>query len=139
MRLVEKEKRRPLTYFFGKWPGKKEELDGINRLIRKDRDSFVSLTTLSLSELLKGAYLAKRKDEALALVNDFVRNSTLLTLTKKSCDLFGMDYAYLKDKGKLTSEFNLLIASVAKAEERILVTRNERHFKNIPDLKLEVW
>ena len=99
----------------------------------------VSLTTLSLSELLKGAYLAARKDEALALIRDFVKSSTLLNLTEKSCDLFGMDYALLMKKGKLTSESDLLIASIAKAEGRIFVTRNEKHFKNIPDLKIEVW
>jgi tRNA(fMet)-specific endonuclease VapC len=99
----------------------------------------VSLTMLSVSELFKGAYQANRRDEALALVNDFIKNVTLLNLNEKSCDLFGMDLNFLKKKGELVPEFDLLIGCVAKAENKIFVTRNEKHFKNIPDLKIEVW
>lgn len=98
-----------------------------------------SITMLSLCELLKGAYQAARKDEALKLVNDFAKSLRLLNLTRTSCDLFGMDHAFLRMEGKTVPEFDLLIGCIAKAEGKILVTRNEKHFKNIPDLKIEVW
>ncbi|MBI2669320.1 type II toxin-antitoxin system VapC family toxin [Candidatus Woesearchaeota archaeon] len=99
----------------------------------------VSITLLSLCELLKGAYLSSRRDEALALIQEFARNITLLNLSGKSCELFAMDYAYLKEKGIPLPELDLLIGSVAKAEGKIFVTRNAKHFNTIPDLKVEVW
>ncbi len=99
----------------------------------------VSITFLSVAELYKGVYLSARKDESLLLVEDFLKNVISLNLSMKSCDLFGMDYGELKKKGKIVPEVDLLIASIAKAEGRIFVTRNEKHFKEIPDLKVEVW
>lgn len=98
----------------------------------------VSITAPSLAELFKGAYLASRPEEAALLVRDFAKSISLLELSKKSCELFGKDFAFLKKNGKPVPEFDLLIGSIAKAEGKILVTR-DGHFKGIPDLRVEVW
>ena len=41
--------------------------------------------------------------------------------------------------GQPLPDFDLLIASVALVENRILVTNNTRHYQRIPDLQLENW
>ena len=38
----------------------------------------------------------------------------------------------------MTEESDLMIASIAKANGLVLVTRNKKHFENI-DIKIEVW
>ena len=40
LKLVEKPARKSITAFVGKWPGPKEELDKIKRLLGKDRKKF---------------------------------------------------------------------------------------------------
>lgn len=99
----------------------------------------VSITMLTLAELFKGAYLASRQEEAIALVNEFAKSVSVLGLSKKSCELFGNDFAFLKKSGRPIPEFDLLIGCITKAEEKILVTRDAKHFKEIPDLKVELW
>ena len=64
---------------------------------------------------------------------------SILGLSKKSCELFGKDFASFKKNGKPIPEFDLLIGCIAKAEGKIVVTRDGKHFKNIPDLKVELW
>jgi predicted CopG family antitoxin len=40
IKLVEKERRKSLLDFFGKWPGPKNELDKIKKSLSKERESF---------------------------------------------------------------------------------------------------
>ena len=40
LRIVEKEKKKPLLDFFGKWPGNKGELDVIKKTLARDRKNF---------------------------------------------------------------------------------------------------
>lgn len=42
-------------------------------------------------------------------------------------------------KDKPLPDFDLLIASVALAENRVLVTNNIRHYERITGLRLENW
>lgn len=99
----------------------------------------ITITALTLCELYRGAFLSTKKDESLEFVNEFLRRVTLLTHNESSCLLFGEDYSALKEKGKQTQEIDLMIASICKANNIILVTRNLKDFKNIPNLMVEKW
>ncbi|WP_442938665.1 hypothetical protein [Nostoc sp.] len=46
---------------------------------------------------------------------------------------------FLLTIGQTIAEFDLLIASVALAENYTLVTNNTRHYERINGLKLENW
>lgn len=99
----------------------------------------IAVTTVTLSELYKGAFLSVKRDAGIAFVNEFLEGIALLTQNKLSCLLFGQDYALLKNKGLLTGEMDLMIASICKAHDCVLVTRNIKDFKNIPELMIEKW
>ena len=99
----------------------------------------VSVTTLTLCELFKGAYAAQRQEEALKLVRNFMETATVIEHTPPSCDCFGKDYAALKKSGKLVPEIDLMIGCIAKSSGKILVTRNDKDFRNIPDIRIEKW
>lgn len=47
--------------------------------------------------------------------------------------------AELRRRGQPVADFDLLIASVTLAENRILVTNNTRHYERIAGLQLENW
>ena len=65
----------------------------------------------------------------------------LYTLTDPALRTFGELKAELRKIGQTIAEFDLLIASVALAENYTftLVTNNTRHYERINGLKLENW
>ena len=99
----------------------------------------VSFTIVTYCELLKGAYIAQRREESLNLIKAFTASYRLLALTPESCELFAKDSGTLRTAGTQTQDIDLLTACIAKEHGRILVTRNKKHFENIPGLKVETW
>lgn len=45
----------------------------------------------------------------------------------------------LEKKGKLIGAMDMMIAAHAMATNAIVVTANERHFREVPELKVENW
>ncbi|GAA3951911.1 type II toxin-antitoxin system VapC family toxin [Hymenobacter algoricola] len=57
-----------------------------------------------------------------------------------SClEIYAQQKAYLKRLGRLQGEFDMLIGSTALAHGLTLVTRNTRHFAELPGIQLENW
>lgn len=101
--------------------------------------SELAVTALTLSELYKGAFLSSDTEKNLRLVEKFMKNVTFLLQDNSSCIMFGRDFAFLKNKGLMTQQMDLMIASICKANDMILLTHNLKDFKNIPGLSLEEW
>ena len=99
----------------------------------------VYFTTVTLCELFKGAYKSKKKEESVQFLYEILKNYKVLSLNIRSSEIFGMDFSKLEKIGKPTQILDLMIASITKANNLILITRNKKDFENIPDLKLEVW
>ncbi len=99
----------------------------------------ICITPIILAELFKGAYVAERHKEALALVEDFCQNVELLDFNEAACKLFGQKYAELTKQGKQTQEADLMIASICMSNDVILVTKNQKDFVNIRGLKIAQW
>ena len=123
-----------IDIFRGKDPNLKSKIEYIKSL-----GSGFAITTITLCELYKGAFLSSNKEQSIAQVNAFLESVSLYTQNKLSCLLFGQDFALLKDKGMQTEEADLMIASISKANNCILVTRNVKYFKNIPNLVVNNW
>lgn len=117
--------------------GDEQAVDTVNRMAGSGTP--VAVTMVSLCELYKGAFLSVKQEESIEFVNAFLERVTLLPQDKRSCLLFGQDYAFLMRKGRLTSEMDLMIASICKAHRAILVTRNLGDFRDIPHLSVEKW
>lgn len=69
----------------------------------------------------------------------FCKSISVLDFDIYSCELYGKIYAELKKAGKLTRDFDLMIAAVCIANNKVLITRNKKHFENIKNLKVEGW
>ncbi len=98
----------------------------------------VFITTISLCELYKGAYGHVKSDEQIKIVDEFVSNFDLLSLDKESSREFGNSYKLLENEGRITKEFDLIIASIVKVNGLTLITRDKKRFENL-GIKVKVW
>lgn len=115
---------------------------GNERIIKKIKENLNSqlfLTSLSLCELYKGAFLSSNKDGEVMKIQTLLGYLELITLNKKTAEIFGEKYKLLHDMGKKTQEFDLLNASIALAHGLVFVTHNTKHFIDIPSFKIEEW
>ena len=106
-----------------------------------DKVGFVSIyvTSITLCELFKGAYLSHDIEKNLSIINNLFDYFDILELDDDAARLYGEKYSELKKIGKLTQDFDLLIASICISHNKVLVTRNKKHFENIKGLKLIEW
>ena len=63
----------------------------------------------------------------------------LVAFDRASADSYSHIRLALRRRGRPTGEMDLLIASIAMANNAILVTNNTKHFKQIDNLILEDW
>jgi len=105
----------------------------------KIKKSRISITVLTFYEFLKGAYTSPKQKADLHMLELFLKNVELLNLSPSSCHKAALIYNELKNKGKLLNDADLLIASIAIINNKILVTNNIKHFNRISGLKLENW
>ena len=67
------------------------------------------------------------------------RLSEVLPLTDPMVVRAAEIYADLKQKGRLISDADILIAATALAHGLILATNNTAHFQRVPGLRLQSW
>lgn len=106
--------------------------------VEKASDAGIFITSITLCELYKGAYLSKEAEKSLNEINTFLLYFDSLDLTRDACEIFGKEYSRLQKLGKNTEELDLIIASIAKANNLTLITRDQKHFENI-NIKKEIW
>ncbi len=68
---------------------------------------------------------------------EFIAPFHVLPCTHDVCWEYGQAYRYLKTNGLLIDANDLWIGSTALAFDHPLVTRNERHFRRIPRLRVK--
>lgn len=102
-----------------------------------DNDS-IGLTWLSFYEFFKGIFVSGKLEEENFLLKLF-DSSVILEASYQSAKIGGEIYASLKKRGQLINDADILIASIVKNREAILVTNNLSHFSRIEGLKIENW
>ncbi|MEH2356184.1 type II toxin-antitoxin system VapC family toxin [Nostoc sp.] len=99
----------------------------------------VCICVITAAELYYGAYNSNRVSENLSNAEEFIQNLPVLPLSDPALRKYGELKAELRRIGQTIAEFDLLIASVAVAENYTLVTNNTRHYSRISNLQLENW
>jgi len=102
-----------------------------------DNDS-IGLTWLSVYEFFKGIFASGKFDEEMFL-KKFVESAVMLEESYESTKIGGDIYGTLKRNGNLLNDADIIIASVVKSRDSVLVTNNEEHFRRINGLKVENW
>jgi len=120
-----------IEYFRGSEPIRRriENLKGEER---------IGLIWLTVYEFFKGIFISGKLDEE-RFLKELVRTCRIFEASYEAARIGGRIYAALKKKGKLINDADIMIASIAKAHDAILVTNNEEHFARVEGLKIENW
>ena len=117
---------------------KKRYPEIISRLLKVGFDK-IGISTITLAELEYGVASSNRAFEVRTALLEFILPFEILDFNYTAASFYGKIRKELKDKGQPISDMDMLIASVAMANEVILVTNNEKEFKRISGLKIENW
>ena len=113
--------------------GDQETVNKINEL---ERSNMLATTFINLFELYSGVFLSSKKEENFNKIENFLPKLILINLSHLSTLIGGQINANLKTRGQIVESRDLLIASITIAEGFALLTKNKKHFENIPGLKL---
>jgi len=98
------------------------------------------ISTVTISEIVYGAEKSQRPNFHLDnLKNILIPAVNIVTFDTKAAYVCGRIRARLEKLGTPLDLADLEIASIAIANDLILVTNNIKHFKRIPMLKYENW
>lgn len=99
----------------------------------------VCISTITLAELIRGAYRSARVSENLASVERFCGRLDVLPFGERAAAHVGEITATLARLGRLAGAYDMLIGGHARSEGLILVTGNRREFERIEGLRVESW
>lgn len=103
-----------------------------------DNYNFFNISIISYYEILNGL-LYKDAKKQLENFKYFVEQNKILPLTPKSTEISAKKYSDLRKKGITVSHTDVLIAGIAIAFDKILVSNNTKHFEVIDNLQLINW
>ena len=72
-------------------------------------------------------------------MTDFVRHLTVYEWDDDAAEQYGKIRASLDKKGKPIGAMDMMIAAHARSLDAILVTNNQKHFKQVSGLKIVNW
>ncbi|MFW6307059.1 MAG: PIN domain-containing protein [Campylobacterales bacterium] len=115
--------------------------------LKGDREAVKKLSKLSpielctsrinYTELMYGAYNSARVEKNINTIVPFLDNFQILEFCKESSIIFAKTKTKLKRGGDIVADMDLMIASIAIANNCILITNNLKHFEKIEALECE--
>ncbi len=97
-------------------------------------------SSIVVAELYTWAYIQDDPTKILLAIETLLHNEvTVLSYDKQCAEEFGKMRGALRRQGVTVSPVDLLIASVALANDLTLVTNNVADFERIPDLRIVDW
>lgn len=90
-------------------------------------------------ELLYGAQKSQQRTSNLALLKNFFANFVSLSFDDKAAHIAAIERARLEAIKQPIGALDLMIASIALANNLTLVTHNTREFSRVANLQFEDW
>lgn len=92
-----------------------------------------------MHELIEGANLSKDIQGNLEKVNALANVLNILPFDKNSAYISGKLSAQEEIRSKPIGQNDIFIASIAIQNKLPLITRNKKHFENIPNVEIIIW
>jgi len=99
----------------------------------------LSISSITLAELIHGAEKSEFVEKNLHRVEDFVSRLEVLEYGEKAAAHYGDIRAVLERKGQTIGVNDLHIAGHSRSEGLILVTNNLKEFQRVEALRTENW
>jgi predicted nucleic acid-binding protein len=110
--------------------------NNISQIIERNEE--IGFTTISAYEILKGfRHKNNKKKETLFL--ETLNNLSIFSFDNTAINIAADIYASLRKSGQTISDADIIIAAIVMSNNGILVTNNNKHFKNIKNLNLVNW
>jgi tRNA(fMet)-specific endonuclease VapC len=116
--------------------GDPKAADVIRRLESERRTP--TTTAVNAYELLKGGQISSNPAKNIDAVKRLLASLRVLPLTDRSCWQSAEIYADLRARGKLSGEFDVLIAGIVAESREVLVSRDE-HFSAMKGIRVQYW
>jgi tRNA(fMet)-specific endonuclease VapC len=99
----------------------------------------INLCTVVVFELFYGAFLSQKMDINSRKLERFIDQFRIFDFNRESAKICGRIRAELKKQGTPIGVYDLQIASIAIANNLVLVTHNVREFERVNGLLYEDW
>jgi len=96
------------------------------------------ISEITLAELVFGAENSKNPGENYHLIDKFSEQIVILPIFS-AITIYAKEKVRLRRKGRLISDFDMLIGATAIAHNLIMVTENIEEFNRISDIQIENW
>lgn len=107
--------------------------------MKENHPSDFALCSIVKGELLFGARKSQAVEKTLLLLTQFFTQFESLSFDDRAAEYYGVNRAILAKAGTPIGDADLLISSIAIANDLTVITRNEREFLRVPSLKVEIW
>lgn len=101
--------------------------------------STIVIPDIVLAEIEYGARKSKDYDRTINIYKQFTDNFNTCHFDKKAIREYGIIRNELEKSGSIIGFNDLIIASIVKADNGILVTHNTNEFSRVKGLMLEDW
>jgi predicted nucleic acid-binding protein len=112
--------------------GRRSEVQTLDRL----SEDGLAVSIIAVAEIYEGAFGTSNPDATLASYREFLSEYAILPVTDPIVERFARMRSDLRRLGRLIADMDLLIAATAIEEDLVFVTRNQRHFERITELRL---
>lgn len=118
-------------------------LNGADATLRKKIEHApvgdVFICSVVKAELLYGARKSARVSQNLERLEAFFSGLASLPFDDEAAEVYGTVRAVLERQGTVLGPNDLMIAAIALATDTTLVTRNDREFRPVVGLRVQVW
>ncbi len=108
-------------------------------LMCKSDPRLFKIPSVVQAELLLGAAKSNNPDTNRFFVEQFLLPFDILPFDSRCAREYASIRSYLEKEGKKIGPNDLMIASIARVHNAVLVTHNMREFKRVPGIELEDW
>lgn len=102
-----------------------------------DPDSLY-ISEITLAELKFGVANSQAPEKNANALEKFIKGVNILPILD-ALDIYASEKTRLKKSGQPIDDFDLLIGASAIANELVLVTNNEKHFKRLGQIQIQNW
>ncbi|MGL5836370.1 MAG: type II toxin-antitoxin system tRNA(fMet)-specific endonuclease VapC [Waterburya sp.] len=117
----------------------KGKSSNVNQRLKSLKQNNIAVCSVVKAELFYGSMRSNNPKKALQVQTEFLAQFISLPFDDRCALIYGKLRARLTTMGTPIGSNDLLIASIALANDVILVTHNVREFSRVKELKLEDW
>jgi predicted nucleic acid-binding protein len=106
------------------------------RTIQRLMGSRVYVSYVTVGEIYEGAFRSTNPQAHLLNTRRFLSSYRMLTLSDPVMERFAEVRAFLRRRGQLISDFDILVGATALEHDLTVLTFNRRDFERIPEVRL---